>query len=555
MDKVSVEGGTVRMQRPAKLERYDSRGGFLYSRRKTQTMLLFLATIIVGWQHPSNGFIPQNEIIGSCRIQRKIREPIVPFPESWKGNLRLSIDDDRGDDGDDSSNSSSSSDEDDTIARFDAEQLSNRIREVERSESEVLDQFTSGIQQRIRELQSAEAIEEQFENESSSSSSALLSLPVICFDALLPNQKLEGSTEDPTFIRFLLEETGLGGWFVMVSFEYRSRKVRRNGVLCKVEFLDAAAKTNAGDDEDDGYSVGGPSRKLPTSVRFVIAGKRRCRVAGEEKALQLRIGRWRRQYDENGEESVLGWGVERFTDLLPAMVEDSNSTNTRSESPPQVSRSPSTREQPTDPRQWSKTEIESKNLEGDAHDYEYDKSTLDKAESLVPYVEEWYDLASNAKTYHNTNVTVTARVQRDQPMLRVDPNVLLKKVRKELGDRPDPRKDPHGFCFWAGALINPLPALGVSLEIRGNLLEVRTLEERLKIIELGLLRSIQNLKGEPRATACENETKDSTILVIDGLRNQAPSDTMLVLEPVTSAERDTGAATFTTLYQKYPLLC
>jgi len=87
-------------------------------------------------------------------------------------------------------------------------------------------------------------------------------------------------------------------------------------------------------------------------------------LAGKSEGLESRIGRWRRVYDENGEESVLGWGVEQFTDLLPA------------------------------------------------------------------------------------------------------------------------------------ALINPLPAMGISLEIRGNILEVQTLEERLKILEMGLVRSIQNLKGE-----------------------------------------------------------
>lgn len=371
-------------------------------------------------------------------------------------------------------------DNDESPIRFDAEQLSNRIKQLQQSELKNLDKFTTGLQQRVQELESAQAIEEQLEN------NATISLPVICFDALLPNQRLEGSTEDPTFIRFLLEETGLGGWFVMTSFEYRSRKIRRSGVLCKVEYLDAAAKKNR--DEDDAL------RRTPTSVDFVIAGKRRCRVAGEETGLQLRIGRWRRIYDENGEESVLGWGMERLTDLITIPSSDESDNSTSEVSTPRNAPSlPSATPKITDPKQWSKEEIEYLNLENDTT---VSIESLRKAESLVPYVEEWYNLASNVKTYQNTNVTAGVRIQHNQPMIKVDPDVLMRKVLKELGDRPDPLQDPTGFCFWVGALINPLPALGVSLEIRGNLLEVRTLDERLKILELGLIRSIQNLKGE-----------------------------------------------------------
>ena len=43
--------------------------------------------------------------------------------------------------------------------------------------------------------------------------------------------------------------------------------------------------------------------------------------------------------------------------------------------------------------------------------------------------------------------------------------------------------------------MNPLPPLGVSLEIRGALLEAATDEQRMAILERGLLRSIDNLKG------------------------------------------------------------
>jgi len=369
---------------------------------------------------------------------------------------------------------------DDEATNFDAENLSKRIQQLKDSESEASDKFTSGLEQRVRELRSAKAIEEKFDGDDQDSLSSLLSLPVICFDAILPNQKLEGSTEDPTFIRFLLEETGLGGWFIMTSLEYRSRKVRRNGVLCKVEFLDAAASLN------------NFKTRLPTSVDFVIVGKRRCRLAGKKKGLESRIGRWRRIYDENGEESVLGWGLERFTDELPPS--DDSDRVLESSLPEEQTEAQTV----VDPKVWTSVNIEVQKLDEGESLSDIDPASLDKAESLIPLLEEWCDLVSNPDTYRNTNVTASIRAQRNQPVLHVDPEALLKRVIAELGERPNPRTDPTGFCFWGGALINPLPALGVSLEIRGNLLEVRTLEERLTILEAGLVRSIQNLKGERR---------------------------------------------------------
>jgi hypothetical protein len=438
---------------------------------------------------------------------------------------RLSLDDNEND-----KDAGGDDDDGSQYASFDAEELSNRIKQVRDSESETTEIFASGLEQRVRELRSAKAIEEKFDSisdgevDDENSLPPLLSLPVICFDALLPNQKLEGSTQDTTFIKFLLQETGLGGWFVMTSFEYRSRKVRRNGVLCKVEFLDAAAspalfarqrmtnetaiderenttntETETKTEPSEKISNDSSKTRLPTSVDFVIVGKRRCRLAGKSEGLESRIGRWRRVYDENGEESVLGWGMERFTDLLPSSEKGGRVLNGQTSKPSSSRKAKAEVEvettKVTDPKQWSTTQIELHNLDGG--ETSVDPDTLDKGESLVPLLEEWLDLASNPGTYRNVNVTAAAiRVRRDQPILRVDPKALLKRAAAELGVRPDPRNDPTSFCFWAAALINPLPAMGVSLEIRGNLLEVRTLGERLKIVEVGLVRSIQNLKGE-----------------------------------------------------------
>ncbi len=363
--------------------------------------------------------------------------------------------------------SNPSGDDDYEESKFNCTELSYRISQIEKSEREQVSKFTSGLQQRVQELESSKNIQQEFE------SSGIISVPVISFDAMLPSQTMEGSTSDPTFIRMLME-VGLGGWFGMVSLNFRTRKLRRNGALCKIEFLDAAKKKEGED-------------RLPTSVDFVIKAKRRCRVIGKSEALKLRIGRWRRSYDENGEESVLGWGEERFLDLKNPSMNDQGQVEAQMEDA-----------LPRDSTKWSLTNVEcnldeqEKNLDIDR---EHHQKMIEKAETLLPLIDEWYDLASNAQTYHNVNVTASTRVQRGQPYLSVEPGNLLNRVMKDLGDRPSV-DDPIALAFWAAALINPLPPLGVSLEIRGRILEATCVEERLNVLEMGLKRSIQNLNGE-----------------------------------------------------------
>lgn len=83
-----------------------------------------------------------------------------------------------------------------------------------------------------------------------------------------------------------------------------------------------------------------------------------------------------------------------------------------------------------------------------------------------------------------------------QPGLRVDPAALLRKVLSDLGEQPGPTESPTEFALWGAALINPLPALGVSPEIRGAVLEAPTAMSKLEILEMGVNRSIANLEGK-----------------------------------------------------------
>ena len=133
------------------------------------------------------------------------------------------------------------------------------------------------------------------DEEFDSAVSGIVDLPVICLDALLPNQTLIGSTTDPTFCN-MLRTIGLGGIFVMTSLNNRQRRIRRFGVIARIELVDVD-----GDDNDVNTNDDIPEQykhlSTPTQVSFSIVGKRRCEILGKGNDMKERIGRWRRGYD------------------------------------------------------------------------------------------------------------------------------------------------------------------------------------------------------------------------------------------------------------------
>jgi hypothetical protein len=295
------------------------------------------------------------------------------------------------------------------------------------------------------------------------STAGIITLPVVSFDSLLPNQRLMGMTTDPTFSR-LLRDLSLGGLFVMTSLNHSKRMLRRNGVVARIQVVDASPSSDE-------------SRPLPTSVNFCVVGRRRCRLVGPSTGLVARVGRWRRVYDPDGEESMLGWGQEHFVDALAnatSLHENHEVTLKQDECLPYT--------------EWSVNQIDCALTDPD-NDSQH---VIQKAEKLIPLLDEWLSLASNSQTYENTDVVATARVLHGHPGLRVDPAALLRNVLADLGERPC---DPTALAFWGAALINPLPALGVSPEIRGRILEAPDASSRLDILEWGVKRSIHNLDG------------------------------------------------------------
>jgi hypothetical protein len=70
----------------------------------------------------------------------------------------------------------------------------------------------------------------------------------------------------------------------------------------------------------------------------------------------------------------------------------------------------------------------------------------------------------------------------------------IDELLEQLGEIP-PSEEPSERAFWVGALINPIPAMGVAMEVRPLLLSAKTAEERVRVAQDGLLRSIKHMDG------------------------------------------------------------
>lgn len=66
------------------------------------------------------------------------------------------------------------------------------------------------------------------------------------------------------------------------------------------------------------------------------------------------------------------------------------------------------------------------------------------------------------------------------------------RIIRDLGDLPD-ANDPYDRALWVAALINPLPALGVAMEIRPAVLQATSTANALAVVTSGILSSIAHL--------------------------------------------------------------
>jgi hypothetical protein len=149
-------------------------------------------------------------------------------------------------------------------------------------------------------------------------------------------------------------------------------------------------------------------------------------------------------------------------------------------------------------------DIESTDDDGD--DDEYDSSSpLDneKKKKKVPYDPSSYGRAiTRAREFTSPNMAMK------DAMSLIDRWIDLAKQNErqpgqidallvDLGPIPPP-EHPSDCALWVGALINPIPAMGVALEIRPALLTSPTAEQRVEVALEGILRSIKHMDGSAR---------------------------------------------------------
>jgi Lon protease-like protein len=98
---------------------------------------------------------------------------------------------------------------------------------------------------------------------------------------------------------------------------------------------------------------------------------------------------------------------------------------------------------------------------------------------------------SMAESQSLVNMWLTLARKKERKPNQID------QLLNDLGPMPS-WKDPSECAFWVGALINPIPALGVAKEIRPKLLLAKTPEERTQIALDGIWNSIQHMQGANR---------------------------------------------------------
>ena len=113
-------------------------------------------------------------------------------------------------------------------------------------------------------------------------------------------------------------------------------------------------------------------------------------------------------------------------------------------------------------------------LEAEAPQEQPTESMIERCEALSALVDEWQDL-----------VRKTGRERMPGQ---------LDGVFADMGPMP-PSTLPSKRALWVAGVINPLPALGVALEIRPACLCAETADLRVQVAEMGILDSIERLKS------------------------------------------------------------
>jgi len=103
---------------------------------------------------------------------------------------------------------------------------------------------------------------------------------------------------------------------------------------------------------------------------------------------------------------------------------------------------------------------------------------------------QWEELGVSAQELV-TNVDIWLRLVQEGGHERTAGQVQA--ILEDLGPMPNPDQRPGALAMWVGALINPLPSLGVAWEVRPALLRAMSSEQRVELAIEAIEASIAHL--------------------------------------------------------------
>jgi len=267
-------------------------------------------------------------------------------------------------------------------------------------------------------------------------------LPLIVLDTMLPRQVLKLQVYNPTFLDLIrlrvADETPTFGLLGMARLATGEHVHLKYGVEVHIE-----GKPEVCVNAKDGKS----------GLKIELVAKRRFRIEGDVS------------------QSPMGGWTEATVEFLDSSKQEADEENEN------LSSSSSS----------SKSSLSSSDSGTTATATSTDRLSLARAMSRARILTN-----PNANVKNNASLVdrwIELAKENEREPGQID--TLLEQLGKiPSADTPSER------AFWVGALINPIPAMGVATEIRPALLTARTAEERVQIALNGILSSIQNM-SEP----------------------------------------------------------
>jgi hypothetical protein len=142
---------------------------------------------------------------------------------------------------------------------------------------------------------------------------------------------------------------------------------------------------------------------------------------------------------------------------------------------------------------WSEANVEFLNSH-DQEQHELSRSMEGKMSLLRAIAKAKEFTESNSKLRNNSSMVdrwIELAKSVEQKPGQID------RLLEDIGKIP-PENEPSERAFWVGALINPLPSMGVAMEIRPALLTATTAERRVEVASDAIMKSIKHMEGKER---------------------------------------------------------